>query len=113
MRTDHIKYRNMLMQVVLYIVTLGIYGIYWYYVTLGEMHIANGKNEGAGLWTLLFLIPIVNLFALWHYSSEAGAFTQGKYPAILLFILWLIFSLLVWIFVQIELNNAATSNSSR
>ena len=53
MRTDHIKYRNMLGQLGLYIVTLGIYGVYWYYSTLKELHIANGKNEGAGLWTVL------------------------------------------------------------
>ena len=51
MNTDHIKYRNMLMQVVLVIVTLGLYAIYWYYVTLKEMKIANGKDEGVGLWT--------------------------------------------------------------
>ena len=49
MNTDHIKYRNMLMQVLLFIVTLGIYAIYWYYVTSKELHVANGKNEGAGL----------------------------------------------------------------
>jgi uncharacterized membrane protein YjgN (DUF898 family) len=29
MRTDHIKKRNMVMQVVLTIITLGIYVIYW------------------------------------------------------------------------------------
>ena len=29
MRTDHIKKRNMAMQVVLTIITLGIYVIYW------------------------------------------------------------------------------------
>jgi hypothetical protein len=57
MKTDHIKKRNMVMQVVLAIVTLGIYAIYWYYSTLKEMHIANGKDEGAVLWTVLSVIP--------------------------------------------------------
>lgn len=32
-RTDHIKYRNMFVQVILYLITLGIYGLYWFYVT--------------------------------------------------------------------------------
>ena len=48
MRTDHIKYRNMAMQVVLFIITLGLYSIYWFYVTLNELHVANEKAEGSG-----------------------------------------------------------------
>ena len=32
-----IKRRNMGMQVILMIITLGIYGIYWFYVTSKEM----------------------------------------------------------------------------
>ena len=47
-RTDHIKYRNMLVQVILSIITLGIYGIYWYYVTFNELWVANGKDEDPG-----------------------------------------------------------------
>ena len=42
MKTDQIKKRNMVMQVVLMIITLGIYAIYWYYSTLKELHVANG-----------------------------------------------------------------------
>ena len=34
MKTDHIKKRNLVMQVVLMIVTLGFYSIYWFHVTL-------------------------------------------------------------------------------
>ncbi len=59
MKTGHIKKRNLVMQVVLTIVTLGIYTIYWLYSTLKELHIANGKDEGAGTWTLLMIIPIL------------------------------------------------------
>ena len=32
-RHSHIKYRNMVVQVILFIITLGIYGIYWFYST--------------------------------------------------------------------------------
>ena len=108
-RTDHVKYRNMVMQVVLVIVTLGIYAVYWYYVTLKELHIANDRSEGAGLWTLLAIIPIANLFAYWHYSFEYAQFTGEKYPGIAIFILWLVFSPVVWFLVQTDLNKAATS----
>lgn len=66
------------MQVVLAIITLGIYVIYWWYSTLKEMHIANGKDEGAGMWTFFYFIPILNIFAQWHYASEYEAFSGGK-----------------------------------
>ena len=107
MNTDHIKYRNMLMQVVLVIVTLGLYAIYWYYVTLKEMKIANGKDEGVGLWTLLSVIPIANLFADWHYSFEYAQFNNERYPGIAIFILWIVFAPVVWFLVQSDLNRVA------
>ena len=107
MHTDHIKNRNMLVQFGLFVVTLGIYAIYWYYSTLKELHIANGKDEGAGLWTVLALIPIANFFSWWHYSSEFARFTNDRYPSILTFILWIVFSPVVWLIVQMELNKAA------
>ena len=105
--TGHIKYRNMAMQVILVIVTLGIYTIYWYYVTLDEIHKANGRPGGAGLWTLLSVIPIARYFADWHHSDEYSEFVDDKYPAIGIFILWIVFSPAVWFLVQSDLNRAA------
>ena len=106
-RTDHIKYRNMVVQVILTIVTFGIYAIYWYYVTLDELHKANGKAEGAGMWTFLSIIPFANLFAQWHHSSEYAQFVDNKYPGIAIFILWIVFSPVVWFLVQSDLNRVA------
>ena len=112
MEADHIKNRNMIMQVVLFIVTIGIYGIYWFYSTLKELLIANGKEDaGEILWTILSLIPLINLFAYWHYSSEWATFTNDKYPSFLMFILWIFFSPAVWLLTQLELNNASTSTA--
>ena len=106
--TDHIKYRNMVGQVILAIVTFGIYTIYWYYVTLDELHKANGKAEGAGMWTFLTIIPFIQLFAYWHYSVEYAEFVADKYPGIGIFILWFVFSPAVWFLVQSDLNRAAS-----
>ena len=106
-RKDHIEDRNMVMQVLLVIVTLGIYVIYWYYVTLKELHIANRKDEGAGLYTVLSVIPLVSLIAWWHYGSELSDFTDEKYPAILTLLLVIFFSPAVWFLAQMELNKAA------
>ena len=107
MTTGHIKKRNLVMQVVLMIVTLGFYAIYWFYVTLKEMHIANGKDEGAVMWTIFLFLPILSLFAFWHYSAEYKAFSTQKYPALLVFLAWFIFPPIVWFMVQTELNKAA------
>lgn len=90
MQTSHIKRRNMVAQVFLMIVTLSIYAIYWFHVTLKELHQANGKQEGAGLWTLLLFVPIASLFSYWHYSFEYAGFVDNKYPGIAIFILWIV-----------------------
>ncbi len=50
-----IKQRNMWMQVVLMIVTLGIYSIYWFYVTSRESDIAHSLNELLGEFPKLML----------------------------------------------------------
>ena len=107
MNTDHIKYRNMIVQVLLLIVTLGLYGIYWFHVTLKELHIANGKDEGAGMWTLLSVIPIANFFAYWPHSFEYAQLNNERYPGIAIFILWLVFAPVVWFLVQSDLNRVA------
>ncbi len=113
MRTDHIQHRNMFVQFGLFIVTLGISAIYWHYVTLNELHIANGKDEGAGLWTVLLIVPIANLFAFWHYSSEAEAFTHGKYPRFAMLVMWIVFAPIVWFLMQTELNKAAKGEAEQ
>ena len=50
-----IKQRNMGMQVLLMIITLGIYGIYWFYVTSNEMVEYKRLDGSPGLWTALSL----------------------------------------------------------
>ena len=99
----------MMVQVVIFIVTLGLYGIYWFYVTLKEMHIANGKDDGVGGWTVLAIIPLANLFAWWHYAMEYEQFSNRKYPGIAIFILWVVLSPVVWFLVQSDLNNVASA----
>ena len=107
--TDHIKYRNMAMQVVLVIMTLGIYALYWFYVTLDELHKSNGNSEGSGFWTILSLIPFIQYFAYWHYANSYTEFVDERYPAITIFIVWVIFSPAVWFLVQSDLNKIASS----
>ena len=86
----------------------GFYGIYWYFVTLEELHKANGREESGCLWTFLLFVPIVSLFSFWHYSQEYSEFVADKYPGIGIFILWIVFSPAVWFLVQSDLNRAAS-----
>ena len=107
-RTDHIQRRNMWVQALLTIITLGIYTIYWFHVTLGEMYRANGtEDKRRWLWTILYIIPIAQFFAYWHQGYEYDKFINGKYPGIAIFILWIVFFPAVWFLAQRDLNAAA------
>ena len=103
-----IKRRNMVMQVFLMLVTLGIYGIYWFYVTSKEMIEHKGLDGSPGLWTVLSLIPLVNLYAEYKQGEAVEALTDGSVNRWIIFILWLVFSPAVWFIVQTELNKRAT-----
>ena len=106
---SHIKYRNMFLQLILVIVTLGIYGIYWFHVTLGELQRANNRGPEAGRWkwTILFCIPFLDFFSFWRYAGEYAEFVREKYPRLLIFILCIVFFPAVWFLVQMDLNRAA------
>ena len=112
-RTDHIKYRNMWVQVLLFIITLGIYGIYWFFVSYRECAVGNGKEDNQGcFWTILSIIPIANLFAQWRHSMEYAEFVNERYPGIAIFILWIVFSPVVWFLVQYDLNRASRATGA-
>ena len=111
---SHIKYRNMFLQVVLSVITLGIYlviyGIYWFHVTLGELQRANNRGPEVGhwKWTILFCIPLLDFFTFWHYAGEYTEFVREKYPRWLIFVLWIVFFPAVWFLAQRDLNRAAS-----
>ena len=102
-----IRRRSLLFQFIVYILTLGLYGLYWFYSTLDEMMKRRGENTGAVLWTIALFIPIVNFFAVWKHASTVDKLTEGKYPALLLWLVGVFFIPAYWIIVQIELNNIA------
>ena len=87
-----IKRRNMVVQVLLMIVTLGIYGIYWFYVTSKEMIAYRNLNGSAGLWTVLMILPFIDLYASYKQGEAVEALTEGSINKWIIFILWLVFS---------------------
>ena len=104
-----IKNRNMGMQILLYVITLGLYAIYWYYVTSKEMVEYKNLDGSPGLWTVLFFIPLVNLYSYWKHSEAVDALTDGQYNKFLMFVLWIFITPVVWVLTQLELNKRATT----
>lgn len=104
-----VKKRNMLAQVFLAIITLGIYCIYWYYQTATEIKgLANDPTANPGLWTVLLFIPFGALYSHYKYAELWERVSPDKMNRWLLWVLWIVFSPAVWFIVQTELNKRAT-----
>ena len=101
-----IKNRNMGVQVLLMIVTFGIYSIYWFYQTASEIKIVS-KNEEAkpGLWTILLFVPFGSFYSWFMYSEMFEKIGTEKINKWILFILWMFFPPAIWFLVQRDLNN--------
>jgi len=104
-----IERRNMAMQVVLFIITLGIYAIYWFYVTSREMVEYKKLTGSPAVWTLLMFVPLINLYSYYKHGEAVEALTDGTINKWIMFILWIVFSPAVWFITQTELNKRATS----
>ncbi len=104
-----IKYRSMPLQVLLCIVTLGIYALYWFYQTAVEMQDAVNDHSGSpALWILLMFIPFGAFFSYYWYSQLYEKYSDSKFNLWLLWVIWLVFSPAVWFIVQSELNRRST-----
>lgn len=104
-----IKFRSMPLQVLLVIVTFGIYTLYWFYQTAVEMQDAADDHTGSpGLWIVLMFIPFGALFSYYYYSELYEKFSTSDFNRWLLWVIWLVFSPAVWFIVQTELNRRST-----
>jgi membrane protease YdiL (CAAX protease family) len=77
------KKRNILAVVLLPFVTLGIYSLYWFVKTKGELNAKGAQIPTA--W--LLIIPLVNIWWLWKYFEGAEQVTNKKVNSILMFVL--------------------------
>jgi hypothetical protein len=104
-----VKRRDMLVQVFLFIITCGIYGVYWFYQTACEMKaLAQDDEASPGLWTVLLFIPFANFYAHYKYSDLFEDISEEAMNRWILFILWIVFCPAVWFIVQLDLNKKAT-----
>lgn len=103
-----IKYRNMFLQVLIFIVTFGFYSIYWFYQTACELQsIAQDHDAEPILWTVLLFIPFAGLYSYYKYSELYEKVSYEHFNRWILFLLWIVISPVVWIIVQMDLNNRA------
>jgi hypothetical protein len=106
-----VKRRDMVVQVLLFIITCGIYGIYWFYQTAVEMkNLANDTDASPGLWTVLLFIPLIGFYSHYKYSDLYEEIASDHLNRWILFILWIVFCPAVWFIVQTELNRKAELN---
>lgn len=104
-----IKRRDMLMQVVLFIITFGLYGLYWFYATASDMKtLLNDPDVSPGLLTVFSILPFLNFYAIYKYSDLFEDVSDENMNRWLLFILWLVFCPAVWFIVQTDLNKKAS-----
>jgi len=108
-----IKKRNMLVQFILAVVTLGIYCIYWFYVTCKEMAEYKKIQAEPVLLTILLFIPIAGFYSFYKQGVLYEAFSDGAMNRWLLFVLWIVFAPAVWIVVQSRLNKEADKLGSK
>jgi membrane protease YdiL (CAAX protease family) len=83
--------RNILGIVLLPFITLGIYTLYWFVSTKGELN-----NKGANIPTAwLIIIPLVNLWWMWKYFEGAEQVTNEKVNGVLMFVIALLITSIV------------------
>ena len=87
-------------ELLLTLITLGIYGIFWLARTRGEL-VARGAQIPT---TWLIIIPIVNLYYYWKYTAGAQHVTGGNLNAILTFILFILLFPVAVLYAQMQYN---------
>lgn len=110
MNENPFQYRNLGVQVLLTVVTVGFYPIYWYYVTTQEMVTYLKREEPVFLWTVLWIVPILSFYS---YYKQGEIFEQIS-PDInrwITLLLWVLFPPAVWIIIQMKLNKMANAGS--
>ena len=107
-----VKYRNMGLQILLFVVTFGFYSIYWFYQTAVELKtVAQDTEASPGLWTVLLFIPLANLYAWFMYCELFEKVGTEKINKWILLILAFFFVPALWFLVQRDLNNWAAKPS--
>jgi hypothetical protein len=101
------KNSSLAIQVVLTIITFGLYGIYWHYSTAKQLNNGTDYNINPLLVTLLMFTGIGALYTWWKTANAAEAVTDLS--AVVLFLLFFLgfTSPIAWFLIQSGMNSAA------
>lgn len=80
------KKRSVVAVILLPFVTFGIYALYWFVKTKGDLN-----EKGATIPTAwLLIVPLVNIWWMWKYYEGAEQVTNKKVSGVLMFVLGLL-----------------------
>ena len=92
-------------QIVLAVVTFGLYTIYWWYNTNKQFDEGTDADLNPPVQTVLFLIPPITLYATWKFANSVEDVLDQS--AIVLFVLSIVFPPAFWFLVQSGINGLA------
>lgn len=88
------------------LLSFGLWGFAWIYNTLTEIGRATGKDTQASLRTVLYIIPIVNIFVLYMTWKDVSEFAKASgeegFNPILYVILTFIPIVNIFIFISVQ-----------
>ncbi len=98
-----VKHRNVVLVYLFFMITFGIYGIYWLVSTKNEMN-SLGAQIPTG-W--LLIIPIANIYWVYKYCEGFAQYVKKDNNAVLWFVLYIFVGIIMPAIVQLELNKMA------
>ncbi len=95
--------RDPIVLILLTIVTLGFYGVFWFYWTKNEM-----KARGADIPTfILYFLPFINWYWLWKWCVGVEKVTDRRMGSGVSFLLIFLLGIIGGAFVQNAFNQNA------
>lgn len=95
--------KSLAIQVVLSVVTLGLYTVYWLYSTAKQLD----RGTDQSLIPILAIVPILNVITVWQVCNAGEAVTDQS--NVVLFVLFIVFSPITWFLIQSGMNDVAAS----
>jgi hypothetical protein len=102
------EHGSLVLQVVLSVVTLGLYTIYWWHRVHVQLSRGTNADFSAAWRTVGLFVPLYNVVVTWRTCHDAEAVT-GK-DGILVFLLFLVFAPAGWFVVQSGINEVAAGS---
>lgn len=100
--------RNPVAVAVLSLITFGIYGIYWYVKTKGEMN-----EKGSNIPTAwLIIVPFVSIWWMYKYCEGVDQTTNGKMSTVLGFVLLFFLGLIGMAIIQDSFNKVGAGSAA-